>query len=710
MRLQSKSFSPRLFIIALVSSSIAIILTWIFSNNFIDKIANIFPCFNQSNLLLFLPLIIGISIVQTTITLSPNQQKWSRIIIVFTSLFFMIRYFWWRSNSTLNLIDPINSIFSIGLLLIEIAFIVSPFWQGILTLNIKNRKTQADRMEEAVKQGIYQPTVDILIPSYNEPLEVVKKTIVGCQAIEYNQKKIYLLDDGHREEIKELCAKLNCNYVSRENRLHAKAGNLNHALNLTDGELIVVFDADFIPTTNFLTRSIGFFQDLKIGLLQTYQSFYSHDPIARNLGLEDKIPTEVEIFSRYYQPIRDSINTALCYGSSFVVRRKYLEKIGGFVIETLSEDYHTSIRLSAKNYQVIYLKESLSAGLSAENIFGHIRQRKRWARGTIQTLFISENPLKIKGLKLPQRIAHLEGILQWFMSPLRLLLLLLPLAYNSFDIIPIETNFQETLSFFFPFYFIQILTFSWLNYKTRSALLADIYNVVTAVPITEEIIKTLINPFASIFKVTPKGIKSDNYYFNWRLAFPLIFLLAVNLTTFINFLSKFNQFDNSLNVDLVIFWNIYNLIILTLSIMVMLDIPKLDTYQWLKINKKIRIITPDRKYETITSKICEYGIEIQQNLLVNMPEKGKIEFIEEGLLLEFQRQHYNQPTSSDKLIFINVSLSQYRQLIKIIFCLPNQWIFQQTQGELMSLWLLFYTLFATPYKFIKTKINAKLNY
>lgn len=706
MRLESNTFSPRLLIIALVSSLIALIFTWIFNYNFSNKIVQILPYFNQSNFILFLPLIIGISIVYITIKLSPNQQKWSRIIIVFTSLFFMIRYFWWRSNFTLNLSNPLNSIFSLGLLSIEIAFIISPFWQGILTLNIKSRKAQADKMEEAVKQGIYQPTVDVLIPSYNEPLEVVKKTIVGCQAIEYNQKKIYLLDDGDRQEIKELCAELNCSYIARENHLHAKAGNLNHALNLTDGELIVVFDADFIPTTNFLTRSIGFFQDLKIGLLQTYQSFYSHDPIARNLGLEDKIPTEVEIFSRYYQPIRDSINTALCYGSSFVVRRKYLEKIDGFVIKTLSEDYHTSIRLSAEKYQVIYLKESLSAGLSAENIFGHIRQRKRWARGTIQTLFISESPLKIKGLKLSQRIAHLEGIFQWFTSPLRLLLLLLPLAYNTLDIIPIKTNFQETISFFFPFYFIQILTFSWLNYSTRSALLADIYNVVTAIPITEEIIQTLMNPFTSIFKVTPKGIKSDNYYFNWRLAFPLIFLLVINLTTFIDFLSKFNNIDNSLNINLVIFWNIYNLIILILSIMVMLDIPKLDTYEWLKINKKIRIITDNGKYETVTNKICEYGIEIKQNLLAKMPKKGKIEFIEEGLLLEFQCQNYPPSTSKCKLVFINLSLSQYRQLIKIIFCQPHRWIFQKTQGELMSLWLLFYTLFATPYKFIKTKISV----
>lgn len=718
MRIQSRLYPITVIIIILLSGLIIIFSPWICKQEIITYFLNylhlsqqnypswlILPEFN-SYFPSFLPLIIGVLIVQITILLSPQQKKWSRIIIVLTSLFFMIRYFWWRSHYSLNLTDPINGIFSIALFLMELILIISPFWQSILMLKVKNRKSQANMMSEAVKEGIYQPTVDILIPSYNEPLEVVKRTIVGCQAIEYNHKKIYLLDDGNREKIRQLCEELNCGYLTCENNLHAKAGNLNHALTKTNGELIVVFDADFIPTTNFLTRTVGFFQDIKIGLLQTYQSFYSHDPIARNLGLENKIPTEVEIFSRYYQPIRDSINTALCYGSSFVVRRQSLINIGGFVINTLSEDYHTGIRLASENYQVIYLAESLSAGLSAENIFGHIRQRKRWARGTIQTLFIKENPLTIKGLKWWQRIAHLEGIFQWFNSPIRLLLLLLPLAYNTLNVIPIKANFDETIYFFLPFYFIQLLTFSWVNYRTRSALLADIYNVVTAVALTREIIETIISPFSSIFKVTPKGIKNDNYYFNWRLASPLIFIFIINIITFFNLLNELNNNNiayvtNSLSLNIILFWNIYNLIILALSVIVMVDIPKLDSYQWLTMRKKVRIITPHQIYEVFTDKLCEIGAEISLNSFIKIPSEGKIEFVSDGLLLKFKTIHNQGKNKTIKIIFDQVSLSEYRQLIKMIFCLPNRWIYQQTPKELMSFWLLIKALFTNPLQLIK---------
>ncbi|NCQ41125.1 MAG: glycosyltransferase, partial [Cyanobacteria bacterium] len=257
MHLQFRFYSTTIIIFLLISSLIAIFFGWINAQETIFSFfhflslqqKNLFLWLNFSNvqfsITLFLPLIISILVIQFTLILSPKQKKWSRIIIIFTSLFLMIRYFLWRWQSTLNLTNPVNTIFSIGIFLIELAFIISPFWQSILMLNIKNRKSQADTMSEAVKQGIYYPTVDILIPSYNEPLEVIKRTIVGCQAIEYNYKKIYLLDDGNREEIRQLCEQLKCYYISRENSIHAKAGNLNHALSQTNGELIVVFDADF---------------------------------------------------------------------------------------------------------------------------------------------------------------------------------------------------------------------------------------------------------------------------------------------------------------------------------------------------------------------------------------------------------------------------------------------------------------------------------
>lgn len=708
---KSKNSVQRLILVALISSLFAIIFCIIDFSHIFQKIFSFMGELTQiktlSNLSLFLPLIISLLIVHLTMILSPQQKKWSRTILIFTSLFFLIRYFTWRIFSTLNFQNPLNTFFSISLLIIEIIFIISPFLQTILTLKINSRTPKANQLSVPVINGIYQPTVDILIPSYNEPLALVKRTIVACQAIEYKQKKVYLLDDGNREEIKQLCQQLNCGYITRENNLHAKAGNLNNALKQTKGEIIVVFDADFIPTTNFLIRTLGFFQDKSIGLLQTYQSFYSHDPIAKNLGLETKIPTEVEIFSRYYQLIRDSLNTALCYGSSFLVRRNYLTKIGGFVTGSLSEDYHTGIRLASEGYQVIYLDESLSAGLSAENCFGHIRQRKRWARGTIQSLFIPENPLFIKGFNIWQRIAHLEGILQWFLSPLRVILLLLPLAYNLLHITPLKAEAGEIIYFFFPFYFVQMSVFSWLNFRSRSALISEVYNVVTAVPLSLEIIQTLINPFQSIFKVTPKGIKHDDYYFNWGLASPLIFFLVINFFNLFNILESINNnftFSETVGLNVLLFWNLYNIIIIALSIIVLIEVPKKDIYQWLNVDYNVKLKSATKQCQGRVVKMSEIGAEI---LLIE-PNfnhgRGEIEFITYGINLNWEKVYFSPKTKTLKVQFQDLSLMEYRAIIKILFCQPNCWKKMQTPGELKSLWLLISALFITVFKLIRVKM------
>ena len=117
-------------------------------------------------------------------------------------------------------------------------------------LNIKERHREADLKSLAVVNGIFVPSIDILIPTYNEPVFILRRTIIGCQALDYENKTIYLLDDTNRLEMRKLAGELGCNYMIRPDNTYAKAGNLNHAIANTNGELIVVFDADFVVRDN----------------------------------------------------------------------------------------------------------------------------------------------------------------------------------------------------------------------------------------------------------------------------------------------------------------------------------------------------------------------------------------------------------------------------------------------------------------------------
>jgi cellulose synthase (UDP-forming) len=637
---------------------------------------------------LLLPTVSLGLIVCLVMKISPQPDLWSRIIVVSVLLAVTIRYFLWRSLSTLNLADPLNGLLSLAILFMEVVMIFSNSLQIYHSLKAQKRHDQADKMSVAVIQGTYQPSVDILIPTYNEPAPILRRTIIGCQALDYPDKTIYLLDDTRRPEMRQLANELGCQYITRPDNRYAKAGNLNHAIGQTHGELIVVFDADFVPTTNFLTRTVGFFQDPKIALVQTHQSFYNSDPVARNLGLEDHFPQEDEFFSRHYQVLRDGLETALCYGSSFVVRRKALLETGGFVTESLSEDYYTGIRLSAKGYRVIYLGESLSAGLSADNMAGHAIQRMRWARGTLQGFFIKASPFTIPGLGWKQRLAHFEGILQWFIPIFRLFFLLLPIICFALRLSPIETNTSELIYFFLPYYLLPLLTFSWFNYRSRSAFISDIYAIVQCFPVSVAVFSTLISPFSKQFNVTPKGTANNRFYFNFGLAWPLITIL---IGTMIFVWKTWGQ------SSLILVWGIYNVVMISISLLILLDAPRTSVYEWFQLRRVVQVKMAEQMDWGVSTKLSEVGAEIALtqhphtfNLTSQIPHKIDLEIIEENLKLTGIVTHYHQTGEYPilKVEFENVTLAQHRTLVKMLFCRPGQWKSHQTPGELKSIQLL----------------------
>jgi cellulose synthase (UDP-forming) len=640
---------------------------------------------------LLAPTLIMFVLAQVIIKLSPQPQTWSRGIVVSIMLVLMVRYILWRSLSTLNLINPVDGIFSILLLLMELVAMAGGLIQLCLMFTIKNRHEEADKYGKAVTEGTYSPSVDILIPSYNEPDFILKRTIVGAQALDYPYKQIYLLDDTKRPEIKQLAQELGCNYLTRPNNSHAKAGNLNHALKRTDGELVVVFDADFVPTKNFLTRTVGFFQNPKIGLVQTPQSFYNSDPIARNLGLEGILTSEEEVFYRQTQPIKDGAGSVVCAGTSFIARRSALQEIGFFVTESLSEDYFTGIRIASKGYELVYLDEKLSAGLAAESISTHIEQRLRWARGTLQAFFIDSNPLTISGLNLWQRLGHLEGLLHWFTGIPRLFFLFVPLIYIFFGVEAIKVDISELIYVFLPFYVMQLSVFSWLNLRSRSILLSDVYSLVQSFPVSLTVIKVMLSPFSRGFKVTPKGLSRERFYFNWRLAFPLILILTASLFSFS--MSLLNApVKQSLNLGLI--WSAYNILTISAALLTMVDIPKPSYYEWFSLNKKVQIRSGNESYWTITEKIAEEGVEIAWQSDITLPKNITIEFVEDGLSIEGYITHtfVRDKNTTLRVKFRDFNLAQQKSLIEMIYCSPGQWKRRNSPGEFKSLLILFKVL------------------
>ncbi len=668
-------------------------------------------------------LILGQLIVRLT---SPNST-WARSIIVTVSFILTLRYIYWRSFYTLNLTTTTTTIISVFILVLEIFAWIMPYLNLFMCIKRKSRHKEADYWETSVKAGEYLPAVDVLIPTYNESVLILRRTIIGCQAIDYPHKQVYLLDDSERPEVEQLATELGCEYIARTEHSHAKAGNLNHALKITKSELIAIFDADFVPSHDFLTRTVGFFQKTKLALLQTHQHFYNQDAVARNLGLGNILGHPVEEFSaRLNQPMRDYHNSVMCFGSSFVVRRSALESVGGFFTESITEDYFTGIKLLAHKYQVNYLNERLSAGLVPENISALFSQRMRWATGTIQGFFVSANPLTIKGLSLVQRLIYTAGIIHWFTNiTLATFIFTIPLFF-MLRMPPFMMEFNDWLAFFMPFLIFETTVFFWLGDRSASKIVIDIYSFLICFPITIAIVRTLIKPFARTFQVTQKGIVNYRSVFRWQLGLPIIYAWIITifgvglfLNLFINLeareelIANINLIYSSLEIGF--FWTGYYLIILTVCLFALIDKSQTDYYPWLKIQTKIQLVIDGVVINTVSNYLSETGVKLSFADDYSLPMINENQLIQVGieelnleLTTTIKQIDRHQNKISLQLEYSSLELREYRQIIEYLFCQPHRWVTTKVPTEFASFKILLKSIIVRSKQIILRRKDNKI--
>jgi cellulose synthase (UDP-forming) len=260
------------------------------------------------------------------------------------------------------------------------------------------------------------PSVAVLIPTYNEPESVLLPSIAAAVALE-PKHETWVLDDGHRESVRRLAEELGAQYLSRPDNAHAKAGNLNHALGVVNADLLAVLDADYVAGPDFLLRTIPYFDDERIAVVQTPQDFYNRDSFEHEkVGDEtDRYFHEEAVFYRALAPAKNFWGGAFWCGTCAVVRTSALRAAGGVATETVTEDIHTSIRMEELGWKIVYHNEVLARGLAPSDAEQYMLQRNRWALGAMQVLRL-ENPLFKGQLSFGQKLAFTTTLFGWFDS------------------------------------------------------------------------------------------------------------------------------------------------------------------------------------------------------------------------------------------------------------------------------------------------------
>ena len=446
---------------------------------------------------------------------------------------------------------------------------------AVFMLIMSRTNTRSEQADQHVLSDPL-PAVDIFIPTYNEPFDVLEKTIIAAAAMDYPNKIVWVLDDGRREWLRDFCEEMGVRHLVRPDNLHAKAGNMNHALTHAQGQYIAVFDADFVPSRLFIRRTLGFFNDPTIGIVQTPQHFYNKDPIQTNLGLMQIYPDEQRLFFDEMAASRDAWQAAFCCGSCSIMRRQAVDDIGGIPTQSITEDLLTTLVMLRKGYKTVYLNERLSMGLAAESIEGFFVQRERWCRGAIQSLFVSAGPLG-PGLSGIQRILFFPT--SWLTQyAVRLMLIAIPLAYLLLGWLPIHFTDSADLVFYqLPVFLSFFLAMRWLVGGHFSPLVSGPAGLFASFRLGPTVVASLVKPFGKPFKVTPKGSDAANGrqvdFFSLSLILMCMALTLIGLL--LNVVPELAVVPHDEFFPIAIFWSMLNVITLGLAALLCFEGPRL---------------------------------------------------------------------------------------------------------------------------------------
>jgi cellulose synthase/poly-beta-1,6-N-acetylglucosamine synthase-like glycosyltransferase len=312
--------------------------------------------------------------------------------------------------------------------------------------------------EQTVLQG---RTVDVFVPTYNEDPDILRVTLQACVAMDYPHRT-FLCDDGgtdarvndpekgpgarkHQDLLKAMCAEIGAIYVTRPKNEHAKAGNLNHAFEKTDGEFILIFDADHVPDKNFITRLIGYFADEKLAFVQTPHAFYNFESFQARLDHErGSYWEEGQLFYHVIQPGRNRWNAAIFAGSAAMFRRTALAEVGYIAVETITEDMHTGLRMHMRGWNSLGIGERMISGTAAQDVTTFHSQRLRWGEGNLSVLAY-DNPLTAPGLRWGQRLCYFATMINWAGGLFKLPIYLTPILMLLTGVPPVK-EFTWTLA------------------------------------------------------------------------------------------------------------------------------------------------------------------------------------------------------------------------------------------------------------------------
>lgn len=544
--------------------------------------------------------------------LRPDDER-ARAAMAAVMVALMWRYMLWRWMATLPAIGPTLN-FTVGLVfvLVETLMVCGTTVSLIFLARLSNRTPDADRNAAWLESQHPLPLVDVFICTYNEEEAILERTIVGALSMDYPRYRVWVLDDGRRAWLAELCERLGCRYLTRPDNSHAKAGNINHGLRHVAGlpgrpDFISILDADFVPMPQLLRRALSLFRKDDVGIVQTPQHFINPDPMQSNLSMARVWPDEQRYFFDVVMASKDAWGASFCCGTSSVIRFDALQRMGGFPTDSVTEDYLVTLKMKSAGFRTVYLNERLSLGLAPEGLKEYVTQRSRWALGFAQIFRGPLGPLRRgNGLSLLDRISLVETFLYWSANySFRLLGIIVPILYWLFDLHTVQADVAQTLAYYLPYFVSQVVIMGWMAQGRVMPVMSDVTQLLAATQIVKAVAHGLIKPTGHKFHVTAKGGDRSRRFVQW----PMLKLFAALLALTVGGVVWAFVFEDGSKLRdssaLCLFWSWYNILILTIACVVCVEQPRLRSSERLPAHD---VAVVDTGYDASAFRILDISL------------------------------------------------------------------------------------------------------
>lgn len=547
------------------------------------------------------------------------RRMGARIAVALVCLGLIGRYLFWRVTETLPPAElSFAAIVQWSYMAIEAAALYFIAHSLIVLTRFRDRRLDATVNQTWLAALPKQPLVDILIPTYNEDRSIVDRTIVGILGLDHPRIRVWVLDDGGRAWLKALCEARGVRYIARDTHEHAKAGNLNVGLTHVakeseQGDFITVFDADFVPQPNFLKRTLALFRDERIGLVQTPQHFFNSGPMQFNFRADRTWPEEQRVQYDVLLPARDAWGTAFCCGTSFVIRRAALLSIGGSIpTESVTEDYLTTLKLSATGWKSAYLEERLSAGLAPAGIGEYISQRARWCLGTMQIFRGEWGIFSRRKISAIERLHLLDHFGCWaVLVPFRVLRLFLPALYWISGVFVIKADAVGYAGQAIPALAALVIAHAWWSRGRSLPVATDINMLMQSFAVSRAAVVGLLRPKGHPFRVTCKDACREKTVIHWPLLVRFAAILLATVGGAAAALAGLLHPAQQEAMGIALWMTAVDLVILPVAIMACIERPRARLNERFPIAERAIVQTSTRSFSVTTENLSASGARIR---------------------------------------------------------------------------------------------------